>query len=210
MEPASLVNPRQLCYLGEGMQPKKSSSSKKRRTGQALTLVHQGMGAETFRAIAELGNDGILVFDEEYHIEYANRVVSEITGYSNKELLKKTVLSLLEKRDHSLIEDVFTHPERYGEKNCTQIQLLTPRGITKEVEICIALAQAPRGARKGYAYLKDITESKQMERRIQEATQQFEKIAEMGDDGIVVFDQAFKIIFANQMAAEITGLPRKI
>jgi two-component system NtrC family sensor kinase len=31
----------------------------------------------------------------------------------------------------------------------------------------------------------------------------------MGDDGIVVFDQAFKIIFANQMASDITGIPKE-
>jgi PAS domain S-box-containing protein len=209
MEPASLVNPRELCYLGEGMQAKKTSSSKKRRLPQPLTLIHQGMGTETFQAIAELGNDGIFVFNEDYRIEYANRMVSEITGYSNEELLKMTVLSLLGKPNQPLTEDIFTHPERYGEKNCTHIQLLTSKGMAKEVEICIALAQTPRGTRKGYAYLKDITESKQMERRIREATQQFEKIAEMGDDGIVVFDQAFKIIFANQMASEITGIPRE-
>jgi PAS domain S-box-containing protein len=208
MEPASLVNPRELCYLGEGMQAKKTSSSKKRRLPQPLTLIHQGMGTETFQAIAELGNDGIFVFNEDYRIEYANRMVSEITGYSNEELLKMTVLSLLGKPNQPLTEDIFTHPERYGEKNCTHIQLLTSKGMAKEVEICIALAQTPRGTRKGYAYLKDITESKQMERRIREATQQFEKIAEMGDDGIVVFDQAFKIIFANQMASEITGIPK--
>ncbi len=209
MEPASLVNPRELCYLGEAMQAKKSSSSKKRRTPEPLTLIHQGVGAEMFHAIAELGNDGIFVFNEDYRVEYANRMVSEITGYSNETLLKMTVLSLLGKPNRSLIEDIFTHPERYGEKNCTQIQLFTSDGMAKEVEICIALAQTPRGTRKGYAYLRDVTESKQMERRIREVTQEFEKIAEMGDDGIVVFDQAFKIIFANQMAVEITGIPKE-
>jgi two-component system NtrC family sensor kinase len=209
MEPASLVNPKELCYLGEGMQAKKTSSSKKRRPSQPLTLIHQGVGTGMFQAIAELGNDGIFVFNEDYRIEYANRMVSDITGYSNEALLKTTILSLLGKPNQPLIEDIFTHPERYGEKNCTHIQLLTSKGMAKEVEICIALAQTPRGTRKGYAYLKDITESKQMERGIREATQQFEKIAEMGDDGIVVFDQAFKIIFANQMASEITGIPKE-
>jgi PAS domain S-box-containing protein len=209
MEPASLVNPMGLCYLENVMQGKKTSSSKKRRPPQPLILIHQGVGTEMFQAIAELGNDGIFVFNEDYRIEYANRVIPEISGYSNEALLKMTVLSLLGKPNQPLIEDIFTHPERYGEKNCSQIQLLTSTGIAKEVEICIALTQTPRGTRKGYAYLKDITESKQMERRIREATQQFEKIAEMGEDGIVVFDQAFKIIFANQMASEITGIPKE-
>ncbi|MGQ9647102.1 MAG: PAS domain S-box protein [Thermodesulfobacteriota bacterium] len=209
MKLASLVNPKGLCYVEIMMLSKKSSSSRKRRTSQPLTLVHQGIGPGIFQGIAELGNDGIFVFNEDYRIEYANRMVTEITGYSNEEVMKMTVLSLLGKPNQRLIEDIFTQPERYGEKNCTQIQLLTAQGGTKEVEICIALSQTACGTRKGYAYLKDITESKQMERRIREATQQFEKIAEMGDDGIVVFDQNFKIVFANQMASEITGIPKE-
>ena len=162
-----------------------------------------------FQSIAELGNDGILVFDKNHRIEFANKMATEITGYSNKELLKMSVLPLLGKPDQSFIEDLFVHPERYGQKTCTEAQLLTSNGEVKEAEICIALAKTPLGARKGYAYLRDITESKRMERRIREATQQFEKIAEMGDDGIVVFDQTFKIIFANQMASEITGIPKE-
>jgi two-component system NtrC family sensor kinase len=120
-----------------------------------------------------------------------------------------TVLSLLGKSNQPFLEDIFLHPERHGEKVCIEIQLLTSKGETKEAEVCIALAETPLGGQKGYAYLRDITEPKRMERKIREATQEFEKIAEMGDDGIVVFDPAFKIIFANQMASEITGFPKE-
>jgi PAS domain S-box-containing protein len=191
------------------MPAKKSSPTKKRRTAHRLTLLDNGVGPEMFQSIAELGNDGILVFDEGHRIEYANRMASEITGYANEELLKMTILSLLGKTNQSFIEDLFVHPERYGEKACTEIQLLASKGEVKEAEVCIAFTQTPRGARKGYAYLRDITEAKRMERKIREATQQFEKIAEMGDDGIVVFNQAFEILFANQMASEITGISRE-
>jgi len=136
-------------------------------------------------------------------------MASEITGYSEKDLLKSSVLFLLDKPHQSFIEDLFIHPERYGEKTCSEVRLLTSTGEIKEAEVCIALAKTPLGVRKGYAYLRDITESKRMGRRIREVTQQFEKIAEMGDDGIVVFDQSFKIIFANQMASEITGISKE-
>jgi two-component system NtrC family sensor kinase len=189
---------------------KPTPPTKRKKTAEPLTLVQKkGVGSEMFQSIAELGNVGILVFDERHHIEFANRMASEITGYSNKDLLKMSILSLLNKPDQCFIEDLFVHPERYGEKTCTEAQLLTSNDEVKEAEICIALAKKPLRARKGYAYLKDITDSKRMERRIQEVTQQFEKIAEMGDDGIVVFDQAFKIIFANQMASEIIGISKE-
>ncbi len=203
--PAFLV-----CCFEKRMQSKKSSPLKKRASGDRVSLVtNKGMQTEMFQSIAELGNDGILVFDETHRIEFANRMASEMTGYSNGELLKMSVLSLLGRLDQSFVEDLFVHPDRYGEKTCTEAQILTSTDEAKDAEVCIALAKTPDGVQKGYAYLRDITESKRMERRIREATQEFEKIAEMGDDGIVVFDQKFKIIFANQMASDMTGISKE-
>ena len=206
-----LVNPRELGYFEKRMTFKKPTpTTKRKKTTDPLPLdKKRGVESEMFQSIAELGNDGVLVFDEHHQIEFANRMASEITGYSNKELLKMPILFLLNTPDRSFVEDLFVHPERYGEKTCTEVQLITSTEGIKEAEVCIALAETPYGARKGYAYLKDITESKQMERKIREATQHFEKIAEMGNDGILVFDQAFKIIFSNQMASEITGIPKE-
>ena len=57
-----------------------------------------------------------------------------------------------------------------------------------------------KGGVRTYAYLRDITEKKRMEREIREANKRFEKIAEMGEDGIIVFDEDSRIEFANQRA----------
>ena len=189
---------------------KPTPPTKRKKAAEPLTLVRKkGVDSGMFQSITELGNDGILVFDKDHRIEFANPMASEITGYSEEELLKMSVLSLLGKPHPFIAEDLFAHPDRYGEKTCTEVQLLTPTGEVKEAEICIALAKTPLGAKKGYAYLRDITESKRMERRVREVTHHFEKIAEMGDDGIVVFDHAFKIVFANQMASEIIGMTKE-
>jgi len=206
-----LANPGEMSYRGRGMSSRKPTPpTKRKKAAESLTLVKKkGVESGMFQSIAELGNDGILVFDKDHQIEFVNRMASEITGYSEKELLKMSVLSLFTKPYPSIVEDLLVYPDRYGEKTCTEVQLLTPTGEVKEAEVCIALAKTPLGAKKGYAYLRDITESKRMERRVREVTQQFEKIAEMGDDGIVVFDQAFKIVFANQMASEIIGIPKE-
>ena len=94
---------------------KPTPPTKRKKTAEPLTLVKKkGVGSEMFQSIAELGNDGILVFDKDHRIEFTNRMTSEITGYSNKELLKMSILSLLNKPDQSFIEDLFVHPERYG------------------------------------------------------------------------------------------------
>ena len=107
------------------------------------------------------------------------------------------------------LEELFTFPGRCSEKRCLEIRLPGRGDPGREVEVCWGLTEGRRGVRKGYLLLRSTAESKEMERRVQEATQQFEKIAEMGEDGVFVFDQAFRILFVNQMASEITGIPKK-
>jgi PAS domain S-box-containing protein len=206
----SFLSPKRIDSPGKEMEPRGlSSSAKKRQISARPAPIHEGAGSEMFRSIVELGNDAILVFDENDRIEFANPMTSEMTGYLNEELLGMTVSSLLGKPNRTLLEGLFTRPERCAEKTCTQIQLPTSGGQIRDVEICIALMKTLEGKFKAYAYLRDITDAKRMEQKIHAANQQFERIAEMGDDGIVVFDQEFRIIFANQMASEITGIRKE-
>jgi len=192
------------------MQIKKlSPSKKKRKTPDRLGTPDKREEAEMFQSIAELGNDGILVFDEHHRIEFANHMVSEITGYSNSELLKMTVLSLLGKPNQPFLEDIFVHPERYGKKVCTEIQLLTSKGEVKEAEVCIALAQTPLGVRKVYAYLRDITEAKRMERKIKDSEEKLRTLFERVRHGLFISSKEGKFLDCNQALLEMLDYPTK-
>lgn len=164
------------------------------------------------RSIIELSNDGIIVFDKDYKIEYTNQIAQNITGYSRKDLSKMSLLSLFPKIDVSFFKDLNSNLKQIGKKIKQKTELITPSGEIKDVELSLSIIKTTKNGRKYnlyIAFLKDITETTLMEKKYQEATKQFEKITEMGDDGIFVFDQDFKIIFCNQMAAEITGIQRE-
>jgi two-component system NtrC family sensor kinase len=192
------------------MELKKFSSSTKRKENpDRFGTPDPGEKAEMFQSIAELGNDGILVFDEDHRIEFANRVVSEITGYSNAELLKMTALSLLGEPNRPFLEDIFVHPERYGEKVCTEIQLPTSQGEVKEAEVCIALARTLYGVRKGYAYLRDITEAKQMEREIKDSEEKLRTLFERVRHGLFVSSKEGKFLDCNQALLDMLHYPTK-
>src|SRR4030043_780842 len=159
--------------------------------------------------IAEMGDDGIIVFDEDYRIEFANTVASELTGYSNERLIGMDFRRLLNERDIGSLNQM--HSEVGADENkrvCTEMEVLTERGLKRDAEVCITIAKKEKDGMETYAYLRDITERKRMEREIRDATKRFEKIAEMGEDGIIVFDEDSRIEFANQMASEIMGLPK--
>lgn len=173
--------------------------------------VHKDLEEVTKRLekIAEMGDDGIIVFDERYRIEFANTIASELTGYSKKELLEMDFRTLLGERDIGYLKHM--HSEVGVDENkrvCTEMEIITRDGSKRDTEVCITISKQEKGGIKTYAYLRDITERKKMEREIREATKRFEKIAEMGEDGIIVFDQDSRIEFSNQKASEIIGLPK--
>ncbi|MEW6375478.1 MAG: PAS domain S-box protein [Thermodesulfobacteriota bacterium] len=159
--------------------------------------------------IAEMGDDGIVVFDENYQIEFANTVASELTGYSKEKLVGMDFRRLLGERDIGYLNQMHSEVGADESKRvCTEMEILIERDLKWDAEVCITISKTEKGGVKTYAYLRDITERKGMEREIREATKRFEKIAEMGDDGIIVFDEDSRIEFINQMASEIIGLPK--
>jgi len=156
--------------------------------------------------IAEMGDDGIIVFGEDYKVEFANSVASELTGYLKEKLVGMDFRRLLSERDIGYLDQMHSEVGADESKRvCTEMEVLTETGLKRDAEVCITIAEMERGRVKTYAYLRDITERKRMEREIREATKRFEKIAEMGEDGIIVFDEESRIEFANQMASEIMG-----
>ncbi|MDP2971058.1 MAG: PAS domain S-box protein, partial [Deltaproteobacteria bacterium] len=165
--------------------------------------------ARRFEKIAEMGDDGIIVFDEQYKIEFANTVASELTEYPKERLMEMDFRHLLTERDNGYLNRMHSDVgEDESKRVCTEMEVLTAKGLKKDVEVSITLSKVEEGGMKTYAYLRDITAQKRMEREIREASKRFEKIAEMGDDGIIVFDEESRIEFANQMAAEILGIPK--
>jgi PAS domain S-box-containing protein len=159
--------------------------------------------------IAEMGDDGIIVFDEDYRIGFANTIASELTGYLKEKLVGMDFRRLLSEADIDYLGQM--HSEVGADENkrvCTEMEVVTEKGLKRDAEVCITIARKEKGGVQTYAYLRDITERKRMEREIREATKHFEKIAEMGEDGIIVFNEDSQIEFVNQMASEIIGLPR--
>ncbi|MBM4309311.1 MAG: PAS domain S-box protein, partial [Deltaproteobacteria bacterium] len=186
-----------------------SPPTKGKRNTHRLTLVNGKEEAGMFQAIAELGNDGILVFNHHYQIEFANRMASEITRFPHDALLKMSIFSLLEKPQQAFVEDIFIHPERYGEKVCSEVRLITSDGEMKEVEICIALARTSQQVRKGYAYLKDITERKKIERDLKNSEERLRRLFERVRHGLFISSREGRFMECNQALLDMLGYTDK-
>ncbi len=157
--------------------------------------------------IAEMGDRGIVVFDEECRIEFANTVASELTGYSKERLIGMDFRNLLDDRERGYLATMHSQVGIDESKQlCTEMEMITEGGVKRDTEVCITVERIKNGGVRTYTYLRDITDRKRMEREIREASKRFEKITEMGEDGIIVFGEDSHIEFSNQKGAEILGL----
>ena len=160
--------------------------------------------------IVEMGDDGIIVFDEGYRIEFANTMASDLTGYPKEKFVGMDFRRLLNERDIGYLDQMHLEVGIDESKRvCTEMKILTAKDLAMDAEVCITVEKMGQGGKKTYAYIRDITEKKRMEREIRDAAKRFEKITEMGEDGIIVFGEDSQIEFTNQMASELLGLPKE-
>ncbi len=161
---------------------------------------------ERYKNLFERVQHGIFTSTKKGRFLDCNPALLDMLGYKSKE----------EFLNIDIAKDLYVN----AEDRRTFQRLVERDGFVKDLEvefrrkdgqkITILLTAHPirngKGRIIGYQGLNiDITERKEMERKVQEAVKKFQKISEMGEDGIIVIDEGNRIIFANSMAAELTG-----
>ena len=157
-----------------------------------------------FQEISEMGDDGIIVFDENYRIEFSNTMATEITGYSRERLLGMDFSFLLNIAEREFLADMYSEVvEDDSRRVCMETNINTARGNSKEVEVCITISKDEEGKVKIYAYTRDITHRKKMEREIRETNQFLSKLIESSLDSIIVTDMEGNILIFNKGAEDL-------
>jgi len=164
---------------------------------------------EKFQFLVEQSLQGIIVIqDIPPHIVFVNQRCAEISGYSVQDLLSFSpgeVLKLLLSDEQSYFLDQLK--DRFSGKlgaSHYEFRIVRKDGTERWVE---ALAKRIEyyGRPATQAVVIDITERKQAEMALQESEENFRKLAENANDGIVISAGEGKHVFANKRASEITG-----
>jgi len=159
-----------------------------------------------FQKISEMGEDGIMMIDEGNRIIFANTMATELTGYSNQELLGMKFTDLLNARDRKFLAEMHDQVGLDESKRlCTEMKVHTADRGTKEAEVCITIARPEAGTMNTYVYLKDITERKKMVNEIRRSNEFLTKLIASSGDGIIAADMKGDIIIFNKAAEELLG-----
>jgi two-component system NtrC family sensor kinase len=160
--------------------------------------------------IAEMGDDGMIVFNENYKIEFANTVASELTGYSKERLIGMDFRRLLNKEDIGYLNQMHSEAEADESKRvCTEMEVLTEKGLKRDAEVCITIAKMEQGRAETYAYIRDITERKKFEKELKESEEKYRNLFERVQHGLFISSKEGKFLDCNQGLLNILGYPTK-
>jgi len=159
--------------------------------------------------IFQKAGDGILVLDKGHRIKEANQIASDLLAIPVDDLQDQDFRRFTAEQDVGFLEGMCREVEGDETKRLSsEMQLVAASGEKRDVEVHIS-ATTGIGNGRIYAYLRDITHRKRVENKLFEATRKFQKIAEMGEDAILVLDERYNVEFANSMALDLTGHSHK-
>jgi len=148
--------------------------------------------------IAEMGDDGIIVFGEDSRIEFANQMAADIFDISKEDILGSEFYRLIGKSDQAFLTDILTRGRGVGQKVCAEMAIRTQRGDMKETEVCIAPTKTEDGKSRTYAYIRDITERKKYEKEMKESEEKYRNLFERVRHGLYISSKEGRFLDCNE------------
>nr|WP_250890777.1 EAL domain-containing protein [Sphingobium nicotianae] len=165
-----------------------------------------------FRAVTTAAQDAIIVVDGSGKIDFWNSSAERILGYSAAEALGREVHDLLV--PPKFREDAARGMETFGATGqgrlvgrTTEFSALRKDGVEIAVEISLAGAKLDERT-SAIGILRDITERKRAEEKLQFANLLLKTQMEASLDGILIVDAQARIISFNQRFIEIWNVPQ--
>ena len=121
---------------------------------------------EQFRNVVETATDAVVTIDETGHILYLNPAVSRIFGYSNSELIGRSLTILMPDYLRELHQTGFQRYLRTGQRhlNWHGVELTALRKSGEEFPVEVSFGEVTKNSRRLFTgFIRDITERKQAE-----------------------------------------------
>jgi PAS domain S-box-containing protein len=157
---------------------------------------------EQFATILRTAMDGFWVTDREGRFLEVNDSVCRTLGYKREELLDMSVADIEATQDQteilrSIRRIVERGSDRFeGRHRCRD-------GSMREVEVSVNYLPSPHDC--FFAFLRDITERKQAERRVADALAFIQTMIEKSPIGIVTVSASGDVVWVNETTARLVG-----
>ncbi len=161
---------------------------------------------DLFQMIIEHAYAGICVIDGEYHVEYANDRLCDITGRTRTEILGHDFRDFLHPSSVDIVSDRYRRRQN-GESvpPVYDIKVLTKEGVVREVRLSSRTMTSRGGQVKTVAQAIDITSEKEKEKQLQESEHRYRTLVETMDSGFGVDDDSGTLVLVNAALCRMLG-----
>ena len=163
--------------------------------------------------VINAAKDAIIVMNNKGSIIVFNAAAEKIFGRQAREMIGQTVEILMPKSLHAQhkkdVASFFATGKPDGVMGRT-VEVQAVRANGEEFPIEFSLAHGGEGESAFVlGVIRDISERAQAEETLRENEKQFRAIVENSHDGILVVDESYKIVYANNKFCELLGYPRE-
>ncbi len=160
--------------------------------------------------VINTANDAIISVDENQIITLVNPAAETIFQYQAKDLLGKHLSALIPERYRKNNERYVREYDESKRQHRAMFGLINAVGLRadgSEFPIETSISQSKVGGKKAYTViLRDVTERKLMERKLQESETRFRELVEKTEDIIARFDLNGNITYINPSGLRVLGL----
>jgi diguanylate cyclase (GGDEF)-like protein/PAS domain S-box-containing protein len=165
---------------------------------------------EELKTILDEIRHGIILLDLTGKIISINKRITEISGYTEKDVVGKRFnrLKMFPPQDLTALLTAFAQVIS-GKTLTVEVEAYAKTGEKLIVEFDGTLLRIEGKTERVVVFLKDISAHKQAEEALRESEEEFEAIFDEVRDGIVLLDLTGKIIKINKRIADVTGYTEK-
>jgi two-component system NtrC family sensor kinase len=165
--------------------------------------------ARMFQAVVNRGEVGILVLDENDTIEFANKMLSIITGLKQEDLTGKNFTDLLVGENKKVFQSLKKESATCEQKVRRVIEIATSKPSPLVAEMCCAGYVTAEGSNKTFVYLRDIAVQQKLTKELRQSEQRYRELFENIDQGISISTREGKFIDCNPAVLKILGYDNK-
>ncbi|WP_265110566.1 PAS domain S-box protein [Halosolutus halophilus] len=159
-----------------------------------------------YETIVETMEDGIYALDGDGRFTTVNEAYTELTGYDRDELLGSHASLVVDESVMRVAEDVATD---HAEVSTIEADLETKSGDNVPVEATVTRLSTVDDERERIGVVRDVTERKERQRRLEASEQRYRTLAENFPNGVVaLFDDDLRYTAAGGRLVGDLGIDR--
>lgn len=164
----------------------------------------------TLSTVLDAARDAIAILDDHGNVTFWNTAAEKLFGYSQEEILGKDLHLLVVQEEHvyEAFSKAYKHFNTTGKGNAIgkimELKAKHKDGRAFVVELSLS-AMRIKNTWHSVGIVRDITERKQVQEKLENSRQKYLELAENAPIGIVSCDYKGNITFVNQMVLEILG-----